>query len=367
MADPETEAVRGEGESFLARSAVRIALALLIGIGGAAAARGMGLPLPYLLGPLLACGTAAMAGVPLAVAPCSRELAQLVVGLAIGLRFVPAVMVATGKLLPLMVLATVATMVATTLAAVLLERLGGTDRKTAFLATAAAGVAEMAVVAEQQGGDRDTVSVVHLVRLVGIVTTVPFLVTLFGAPGAIENVPVALENQVLPIAVLLGLGGVASLLAQPLQVPNRWLLVPTALGALVAGAGFGPFAVPAALLVAAQIVIGIWLGCRIRRDLVGRLPRITASAVATTAFLVAAAGVVAWLLSMATGLSFATSLLAVAPAGITEMALTATAMHLDAATVTAFQIMRIAVVVTTVLFALKAFERLSRRIGGVSS
>ena len=49
------------------------------------------------------------------------------------------------------------------------------------------------------------------------------------------------------------------------------------------------------------------------------------------------------------------------------MALTATAMHLDSATVTAFQIMRIAVVVTTVLFALKAFERLSRRIGGVSS
>lgn len=48
------------------------------------------------------------------------------------------------------------------------------------------------------------------------------------------------------------------------------------------------------------------------------------------------------------------------------MVLTATAMHLDAATVTAFQIMRIAVVMTTILFALRAFEGLSRRIGGAS-
>ena len=38
------------------------------------------------------------------------------------------------------------------------------------------------------------------------------------------------------------------------------------------------------------------------------------------------------------------------------MVLTATAMHLDAATVTAFQIMRIAVVMTTILFAFAAFE-----------
>ncbi len=61
-----------------------------------------------------------------------------------------------------------------------------------------------------------------------------------------------------------------------------------------------------------------------------------------------------------------TSLLAVAPAGVTEMVLTATAMHLDATTVTAFQITRIAVVMTTILFTLRIFETLSRRLGASS-
>lgn len=307
-----------------------------------------------------------MAGAPLAPLPYGRELGQAVVGLAIGLRFVPVVMVATAKLLPFMVLATILIIVATTFAAVMLERLGGIDRKTAFFATAAAGLAEMAVVAQQKGGDRDTVAVVHLVRVTAIVTTVPFLVTIFGAQGAVDAVPIAFLGEALPLAALLAVGVAAAFLARPMKLPNSWLLIPAALGALVAGLGFGPFAVPPALLVVAQIVIGVWLGCRFRQDLLERLPRVTASALATTTFLIAAAAAIAWLLSAATGLSFATSLLAVAPAGITEMVLTATAMHLDAATVTAFQIMRIAVVMTTILFALRAFEGLSRRIGGAS-
>ena len=55
-------------------------------------------------------------------------------------------------------------------------------------------------------------------------------------------------------------------------------------------------------------------------------------------------------------------MLAVAPAGVTEMVLTATAMHLDAATVTAFQIMRIAVVMTTIPFTFAAFEALAQAL-----
>jgi membrane AbrB-like protein len=134
----------------------------------------------------------------------------------------------------------------------------------------------------------------------------------------------------------------------------------------VAGFGLGPFAVPSAALVVAQIAIGVWLGCRFRRSLLGRLSRVTFSALVTTTFLLAMAMATAWVLSATTGLSFVTSLLAVAPAGVTEMVLTATAMHLDATTVTAFQITRIAVVMTTILLTLKIFERIARRLGAAS-
>jgi membrane AbrB-like protein len=275
--------------------------------------------------------------------------------------------VATAKLLPFMVLVTVLTIVATTLAAVMLERLGSVPRKTAFFATAAAGLAEMAVVAHQRGADSDTVALVHLVRVTTIVSVVPFLVTVFGHPGDVVASPIAFGEEALPIVLLLVVSAFAAFLFKPLKLPNSWLLVPAAIGAIVAAAGFGPFALPPGLLTVAQVVIGVWLGCRFRRELLGRLPRVTAAAFATTTFLILMATGIAGLLSASTGLPFATSLLAVAPAGVTEMVLTAGAMHLDAATVTAFQIMRIAVVMTTILFSLRAFEAVSRRFDSARS
>lgn len=340
-----------------------IGLALAIGVAGAFLARALAIPLPYLLGPLLACGIAAMAGAPVRALPYGRELGQIAIGLAIGLRFVPAVAVTIAKLLPLMALATVLIIVATMLAAVILKRLAGVDERTAFFATAAAGLAEMAVVAHQKNADGDVVAVVHLIRVTAIVTVVPFLVTIFGADGGIQPVIAPIAGEIWPLIALFTVSGIAAYWARRLRLPNTWLLVPAVIAALVAGMGFGPFSMPPLVLTIAQIVIGCWLGCRFRRALLGRLSQVTISAVITTMFLLATAAGIAFMLSYATGLPFVTSLLAVAPAGVTEMVLTATAMHLDATIVTAFQITRIAVVMTTILFALRIFESLSRRFG----
>lgn len=353
----------GHGQRLFDREPAKIALAFLLGVLGALAARLFAMPLPFLLGPLLTCAAASILGAPILALPYGRELGQVVVGLAIGLRFVPAVVFATIAMLPFMLGAT-ALMIATTMAAALIIRkLAALDLRTAFFATAAAGVAEMAILAHQKGADSDTVALVHLIRVASIVTTVPFLVAFFGENGGIDPVPVAFRAELMPIIALFIVAVLASYLVRRLKIPNSWLLVPALIGSLVAGFGLGPFAVPSAALVGAQIVIGVWLGCRFRRSLLGRLSRVTFAALVTTTFLLAMAMATAWVLSATTGLSFVTSLLAVAPAGVTEMVLTATAMHLDATTVTAFQITRIAVVMTTILLTLKIFERIARRRG----
>lgn len=361
MLDP-AEPGDGAARALWAGSAARIGLALGIGIAGASVARALSIPLPYLLGPLLACGMAALAGAPVRALPYGRELGQVAVGLAIGLRFVPAVVVTVAKLLPFMAVALILIIVATMVAAIILKRLARIDGRTAFFATAAAGVIEMAAVAHQKNADGDVVAVVHLIRVTAIVTVVPFLVTIFGADGGLQPASVPIAGEIWPMLGLFAAATVAAYWARELRLPNTWLLVPAILAALVAGLGYGPFSIPPLVLTIAQIVIGCWLGCRFRRSLLGRLSRVTIAAVATTMFLLAASTGIALALSHATGLPFVTSLLAVAPAGVTEMVLTATAMHLDATIVTAFQITRIAVVMTTILFALRIFESVSRRL-----
>src|ERR1700754_3645364 len=101
----------------LANTVARIGLTLAIGTAGAFLARALAIPLPYLLGPLFVCGIAAIAGAPLRAVPYGRELGQAVVGLAMGLRFVPAVVITVGKLLPFMVLAIALVIITTTIAA----------------------------------------------------------------------------------------------------------------------------------------------------------------------------------------------------------------------------------------------------------
>lgn len=346
---------------------LRMIATLAVGALGATTAKLTGIPLPFLLGPLIFAALATLAGMPVLTLPYGRELGQVIVGISIGLRFVSDVAVATIALMPVMIVATFLVILATSIAALILQRLSGIDRNTAFFATAAAGIAEMAVIAQQKGANADTVALVHLIRVTAIVTTVPVLLAIFGHPGDITSPVVPLVSEILPLAGLLAVSSIAAYLFLPLGMPNTWLLVPALIGAAIAIAGYGPFTVPRLLLNAAQIVIGTWIGCRFRREIIGRLPRVSFAALATTAFLLACAALIAALVSRAAGMPYSTAFLAIAPAGVTEMVLTATAMHLDAATVTGFQIMRIAVVMTTIPLVFRLFGYVSRLSKGGKS
>lgn len=338
---------------------LRMAATLAVGALGAAIAKLAGFPLPYLLGPLIFAAIATLLGTPVLTVPYGREFGQVAVGISIGLRFVPEVAAATAKLIPVMMVATVIVILSTSIAALILGRLGGVDRRTAFFATSAAGLAEMAVIAQQKGANSDTVAVVHLIRVTAIVTMVPVLLTVFGHRGDVHGAIVPLASDILPLMGLFAVSAIAAFLTLPLGMPNTWLLVPALIAAVVAILGLGSLVVPRALLNLAQVVIGTWIGCRFRREIIGRLPRVSVAALVTTAFLLGCAALIASLVSLLTGLPFSTGFLSIAPAGVTEMVLTATAMHLDAATVTGFQIMRIAVVMTTIPLVFRLFEYLS--------
>jgi membrane AbrB-like protein len=337
----------------------RLALTLALAVVGGFAADAAGVPLAWMLGPLFVTAVAAMSGFDLLPVKWGRELGQVVVGLAIGLRFTPPVLAATAAMLPAMLLATVYVIVVTTTAAFLIRPLGRVDRKTAFFATAAAGMADMAIVARERGGDAEAVSVVHAIRVASIVTAVPILVVALGDEGSVENTAAAPAGTLWQLGVMLALGVVAALAMKPLRFPNPWLVGPIFLAAALAALDTLVVTMPRVLLVIAQMMIGIALGCRFSRDLIVRLPRVVAAALVVSLFLMAAAAGGAQVLSVTTGLPFATAFLALAPAGVTEMVLTAAIMHLDTASVTAFHVMRIAVIASTILFTFGVFERIS--------
>lgn len=333
----------------------RIALTYAIaGVAGWCASL-IAMPLPYMLGPFFVCGALSVAGVPLAFAPMGREFAQLTVGLAIGLRFTPATLAATLSLLPAMIAATAFVIAYTFLAAFLLRPLAKVDAVTAFFATAAGGVADMAIVARERGGDAAPVAIVHALRVSATVAIVPIIVVGFGTPGTQSPAGTA-DASALAWLVLAAALSVASVYAlRPTGLPNPWLVGPIFVGIGLGASGVLTLQMPAVVIILAQVALGTWLGCRFKREILTSIPRVAAAGLAISVFMIACAGAGAWVMSLLTPLTMANAFLALAPAAVTEMAITAKAMHLDAEIVTAFHVMRIAIVCSTVIGVYKLY------------
>ncbi len=342
---------------------VPIVLALALGLAGGIVAWWLRVPLAWMIGPMVTTAAVSAAGFTLAQVPAGRQVGQAVVGIAIGLRMTPPVLAGTLSLAPAIVVATIGVIAVTTAAAFLLRPLARVDARTAFFATAAAGMADMALVARRHGGDADAVATVHAIRVFVVVLMVPVLVVAFGTGGSVED---AVIDGAHPWAwVLLVPGALLCAWAlMPAGFPNPWLVGPM-LGS-AAFAAVEPFraAVPWAALVVAQLAIGIALGVRFKRESLVRLPRVALGGLAVAMLLVAAAAAGGAVLAAATGIPYAAAFLAVAPAGITEMVLTAKIMRLDATVVTAFQIVRIAVIAATILPVFGLYRVIARRISG---
>ena len=217
----------------------------------------------------------------------------------------------------------------------------------------------MAVVAQERGGDPTAVSVTHAIRVATVVSMVPFLVVAFGTPGAEAGGGEAASDNLALVALCLALAYATALLFRRTPFPNPWLVGPIFLGTILGASGLLLVKVPAILIVAAQIAIGVWLGCRFRREVLARLPRVALSALAVSVFMVAAAAGGAAVLTAASDLPYTTSFLALAPAAVTEMVITAQAMNQDAQIVTAFHVMRIAVVSSSILLVFALFRQLA--------
>jgi membrane AbrB-like protein len=322
------------------------------------------MPLPWMLGPFFVCGALTLLGFKLGVLPGGREVGQVTVGFSVGMKFTADVLLATAVLLPAMILATLYVVACTTLVAVLLRRLAGVDETTAFFATAAGGVADMSVVAEARGGEPASVAIVHALRMSLTVAVVPFLIVGFGEQGtAVDHLPSASDNPLM-LVLAIGLAVLVARLLKATPLPNPWMVGAILFGLALALTGVLLVRIPPIVIVVAQILMGTWLGCQFKREIFAALPRVAMSGLATSLLLIALAGLGALVLSRATGLPVTTSFLALAPAGITEMVITAKVMHLEAEYVTAFHVMRIAVVSTTVLAVFWLYQRLERLIDG---
>ncbi|MFN4119849.1 AbrB family transcriptional regulator [Acidovorax sp.] len=337
--------------------ATRVALTLALAWAAAAACVALNTPLPWMIGPLLATSLLSIGGAPTESWGPLRNAGQWTIGAALGLYFTPEVVALIGGLWWAIVLAVGWALLLGWLFGAWLYRMHAPRmhgvpapmmRATSYFSGAIGAASEMTLLSERENARTDLVAASHSLRLLIVTVSIPFALQWSGLHG-LDILPPTVRVVNWPglalLALMTGLGAVAM---DRLGRANPWFMGAMLVSMGLTMAGLGLSAVPQGLVNAAQLVIGVSLGVRFRREFLHTAPRWLATVAVGTLGLMAICAGFAAAMAWATGLPWVTLLLGTSPGGIAEMAITAKVLQLGVPVVTAFQVCRLIAVLMLV-------------------
>ncbi|MFF2502238.1 AbrB family transcriptional regulator [Streptomyces sp. NPDC058067] len=291
--------------------------------------------------------------------------AQAVTGVVIGTFLdLKALGGAGGSMLPLLAI-TVATLVLSIVAGLVLARWAGIDQKTASLGMVAGGSAAIVSAADELGADSRQVAFMQYLRLTLVILAMPLIiqfvfdpsVAFHGLGPAEIEVPFSIPGMLF----VLWAGPAGYLLGRALRMPAPALLGPVIVAAVATVGGFGGQP-PEQFREIAFNIIGLEVGLRLTpaalRAMGRMLPKVLLFVVGITAI---CAGL-AWLATLVTDITPQDAYLATTPGGINAVLAVASSVHSNVALVFTVQALRLLMMVLIVPPVLKWW--LNRQMAG---
>ncbi|WP_335949266.1 MULTISPECIES: AbrB family transcriptional regulator [Salipiger] len=319
----------------------------LAALGGAAIAALLGVPAGALVGAMLAVALMAGLGHAVTVPVIARDLAFLVIGISLGAGIDASVLPhLPGWSISLLGLAValVATMAASTF---LLQRVFAVDWQTAVLASAPGTMSNAVAIAVEGKGDASAVMILQLMRLVILVTLVPPLAAVLGAPDAAAGG----ERPVMPLLALAGLLVVGLPLGRFVGrrgISAACLLTGILLSGVGHGAGLIHGAAPSWMVFLGFTMTGAVLGTRISKVDLRSALKLAGAGTVVVGMALGMALVFALITQALTGFPLGQILIAYAPGGVEAMAAIGLALGYDPAFVAAHHFARILILLALV-------------------
>lgn len=336
-----------------------MALVLTYVIAGAGVAVFMllHLPLPWLLGPIIACLVAALAGVPMRGQKTVNDLMRSILGVAVGATFTTALLGSMVGMWPTLVMIPVMVFLIGLIGVPYFQRIWGFDFVTSYYSAMPGGLQDMLAFGEEAGGDVRALSLIHATRVMVIVVALPFV--LQGYWGVdLSNPPGEAASSVPPMQLLLmGFCGVVGWqVAKAVGMFGASILGPMLLAAAFALLGLLQHRPPAEAIWMAQFFIGMTVGTKYAGVTIPEIRRDVTAAIGFCVILIVLSLAFAetiHLMGLAPPLE---TLLAFAPGGQAEMTVLALIAGADMAFVIAHHVLRILVVILGAPIAARAFK-----------
>ena len=316
--------------------------AFIIALIGGATFSLLNIPLPWTLGAIAFCAVFAINGSPWLMTSSVMMLARPTVGVMVGSTFSPEIMAAVPGWWREILFVLCFSASASAIGYILFRVVFRFDRVTAFVGALPAGLAELTIIGSSLGGNLRTLVLIHSVRIVTVVFTVPlFLTFVLNLDISDGNVPDAhfaktLEDWV----ILVGCGLAGAALSQVARLPGGVMITALLVSAIVHGTGISTVSFPFWVVALAQILIGSVMGARFAKIEFREARWALLAAILWAAMLMpmafSAARLATWLFEM----PMEVSLLALAPGGIAEMSIVTYALGANVAFIVTCQVAR---------------------------
>lgn len=323
-------------------------LTLLIGIVGGISAEQLAVPLPWLLGPLATTAIASVAGLRTSSSKHVLAPARTFLGVAIGASFTPALLGRIDEMAFSLAFLPVYLAVLALIGFPFFHRICKFDKPTAYYSTMPGGLPDMIAFGAAAGADVRILSIVQATRAFAVVVILPLFLSLalsieFSRGQSVGShwADIPLQEEFLILTCAFG----GWLIAAKLRVKGATIIGPMLAAAVMSMTGLISHRPPVEIMIIAQLVVGISIGCRYagadRRVII--IAAAAAVGFCMLIFMLAAA--FAGVISIFGDIDFLDTILAYAPGGQAEMTLLAIIVGADAAFVSLHHVCRVFIVV----------------------
>lgn len=311
----------------------------VIGLLGAIIFSLFGLPIPWLLGPIIMTLLFQLKSPwQLKWHPIFRNIGLVIAGYTIGYAFTLEALRDMVRYFPMMLLVNIIFFILFIIVSYAVSKWARLGLGTAMTCCAPGGLQQVVVFAEEQKNLNITVvTFYHVMRLLAIITLVPFIVS-----GNHSHVTVheAAESYSVILFSLFILCYLAGIIFRFIKVPTAYLLGPVFFIMICNLLSVHVPVMPENLLHIAQLFIGIYMGLLLERDKLKKMKSHIVYAIGSCVILIGAAFLISeWMAHYF--MDFATSFLSVVPGGVDQMGIIAASIQAEVTVVTSFQLFRI--------------------------
>jgi len=345
------------------KSLANSAAALAIAAFGGAVFFLLHTPLPWTLGALTASGIAAVVSgwSPLQHQHQVRAVVRPVVGVLAGSAFTAEVAAAMLQWWSAILLVVVYSLAMLFVGFFYFRKIARFDEATAFFASAPGGLGELSLIGGSLGANMRRLVVVHAIRILMVVFTVPFALQLhLGVPIG-RTVPTASSAVPLTPFDWVILGGCAFAgygLSRVIRFPGGPMVFALIFSIAVHSSGLTAASPPPWLIATVQVALGAVVGARFAGIRWAEAGHAVLLGTIWGVIMLSSAAFAAFIGTLVLDYPFEAMVLAMAPAGMVEMTLITLALGFDVAFVVTCQLCRVLFVLisTPALFSLLGIQ-----------